>query len=73
MRTPKQEKTMTQTEAIALLLEGRKVRRKSWRGGCHVETSPYSKFFVLTSNRGSKPWSPYVEDFKADDWIEVQE
>jgi len=64
---------MTFIEAIPLLLGGRKMRRKAWRAGCTV-CRPVNargfKFFQLGSDFGCKPWSPYVEDFSANDWIE---
>lgn len=67
---------MTFLEAVALLREGKRVRRPQWIAGCYIKTKVWgrsdARFHKIVSQQDS-PARFAIEDFDATDWEEFVE
>lgn len=66
---------MTFEEAWALVLAGKRVRRRGWRPGVSISVKAGNRFVTMTVhfetlNRDdyAKEWQPYAIDFHSNDW-----
>jgi hypothetical protein len=69
---------MTWEEALELLANGRRIRRAGWRPTAgYLQRDNGDRFIRLRHGLTSgilqedKRWSPYFEDFNADDWVDL--
>jgi len=57
--------------AMSWLARGKRIQREAWPEDCiirHIMTGQPIRMYTAF---GTRPWTPTVEDFKADDWKEV--
>ena len=60
-------------EAIELLKENKKIRRKSWSGTCFIHIYYDQLVFYLNENNPAEKFTFEAEDLYAEDWEEYLE
>jgi hypothetical protein len=59
-------------DVLPRLLEGKKYRRQGWVANVYISFDAGEKFVTLHGRTAPTRWSPYKDDFDAEDWEEVE-
>lgn len=59
-------------DILPRLIEGKKYRRQSWIANVYIMFDAAERFVTLHGRTSPTRWSPYKDDFDAEDWEEVE-
>jgi hypothetical protein len=59
-------------DVLPRLLEGKKYRRQGWVENIYITFDAGQKFVTLHGRTAPMRWTPYKDDFDAEDWEEVE-
>ena len=58
-------------DVLPRLIAGKKYRRQGWVEGIYITFDSGEKFVTLHGRTAPMRWTPYKDDFDAEDWEEV--
>jgi len=59
-------------DVLPRLLAGKKYRRQGWVANVYITFDEGQKFVTLHGRTAPTRWTPYKDDFDAEDWEEVE-